>query len=156
MHIRNAILDDLGYLVRASARLSREPAPLGESGLLPADPNACGALWADAIRDHFVVIALDDRDRPQGFIFGWIGRHPFNPIVKTLTEALWYVEPGRLAGFAGLLLMDAFVAWGLEHADFLSFTTRKESQVRALERRGFGSPETTLVRWSESRSSVVA
>jgi len=151
MRIRHATTADLAWLVRASARMSEEPPPLGDPRLLPADPNLCGELWRHAVADHLVLIAVNDNGENVGLVFGWRSYHPFNPALRTLTSALWYVLAEHRTGRAAVMLMDAFIAWGEEHADFVSFTVRTPGAISALERRGFGSPEAALVRWSANQ-----
>jgi hypothetical protein len=148
MNIRFATNDDLDWLVRAVAQMSRD---FNEPRLLPDDPNYAAELWRHAIADHFALVAIDDRGKRAGLLLAWKGLHPFNPAIKTLTEALWYVErdhPKRAQ--IGLALMDAFVEFGGKFADRLFFSITRAG-ADSLRRRGFVEEEVVFSRWTGTR-----
>lgn len=146
--IRFANNGDLEWLVGAVAQMSRD---LNEPRYLPDDPNFTAELLRHAVADHFMLIARDDNGQRVGMLLAWKGLHPFNPAIKTLTEALWYVErehPKR-ARFA-LELMDGFVEFGEQFADKLYFSVPREG-ADSLRRRGFVEAERVFSRWTGTR-----
>jgi hypothetical protein len=131
--------------VQECARFSRDSG--NDPRLLPADPNIAGQIWLGWIRDHYVSIA-EDGAKPVGYVLAWRGRHPFNPEVRTLTCGMWRVAKGYERTRAGVLLLDAFTAFGQKHADVTYFTLQKPTGDRALARRGFRQMERDFERWT--------
>lgn len=86
--------------------------------------------------------------RTLGLIGGQLAPHPFNPELLVLTELFWWVDPEHRGGRAGAMLLDAFTAYGEEHAHWILFTLEHESPVndRCLTKRGFALKERCYLR----------
>jgi hypothetical protein len=82
---------------------------------------------------------IAERDGPVGFVSGMLAAHPYNPALTVLTEMFWWVAPEARGSRAGLLLLDAFLAYGERNADWIIFTLEHHSPVneRTLTKRGF-------------------
>jgi hypothetical protein len=102
---------------------------------------------ADDVRDRLPALlslgpcflAIQGDGLPVGFVSGYVGAHPYNPNLVVLTETFWWVDPAWRGTRAGLLLLNAFLAFGEEHADWIIFTLEHHSPVneRTLTKRGF-------------------
>ncbi len=91
------------------------------------------------IGDHILLIAERAEAGPVGFISGFVGPHPYNPSIRSLTETAWWVDEDHRGSRAGLLLFNAFVAWGRSNVDWIVFAIEDHSPVNPdiLVRRGF-------------------
>lgn len=74
-----------------------------------------------------------------GFIAGFVAPHFMNPSLHVLNELFWWVDASFRGSSAGARLLDAFLAYGREHADWIVFTLEAKSPVNpaTLERKGF-------------------
>lgn len=74
-----------------------------------------------------------------GFIAGFVAPHFMNPDLRVLNELFWWVDESFRGSSAGARLLDAFLAHGREHADWIVFTLEAKSPVHpaTLERKGF-------------------
>jgi hypothetical protein len=74
-----------------------------------------------------------------GAIGGLLLPNIFNPRLSTLAEVFWYVLPEHRQSRAGLLLLNAFTARGVEVADetTLCLLGSSEIKMKTLEKRGF-------------------
>lgn len=95
------------------------------------------------IGDHLVFIAEKDGVGPCGFIGGLVTPHLFNEEILTLSELFWWVPESFRRSSVGLRLLDAFLDWGREHVDWITFALEHNSPVReeTLSRRGFKQRE---------------
>lgn len=77
-----------------------------------------------------------------------LGFHPYNPAIRVLTETFWWVTPNARGSRAGLMLLDAFTAYGERNADWIVFTLEHHSPVneRTLTKRGFHLHERSYLR----------
>lgn len=93
-------------------------------------------------------IATNADRLPIGFVAGMLAPHPYNPTIRVLSESFWWVEPAWRQTRAGLLLLNAFVAFGEAHADWIHFTLEHQSPVneRCLTKRGFRLHERSYLR----------
>jgi hypothetical protein len=94
-----------------------------------------------------VDVGLDSR-WPVGFIGGALAPHPYNPAIRVLSEMFWWVIPEYRQTRAGLLLLEAFIAHGEAHAEWIHFTLEAKSPVneRTLTKRGFALYERAYLR----------
>lgn len=133
--IRRADAGDIDWLVSQC----RDFASFFDSrhNLFPDEALAREGLWA-MISNHIVFIA-QKAGIPVGFVAGTLAPHMFNPAIRVLYEAFWWVTEEHRGSRAGLLLLNSFVAWGREHADWIIFTLENHSPVNdsVLLRRGF-------------------
>lgn len=84
---------------------------------------------------------------PVGFLVGLLSPHVLDPEIATLIEVLWWVAPYARRTRAATELLDAYLAYGREYADWILLTTGPASAVghRSLARRGFHTHETTYL-----------
>ncbi len=101
------------------------------------------------IGEHLVMIAERPGviPEPVGMIGGLVTPHFFNDSILVLSELFWWVDEGHRRSTAGLRLLDAFVEWGREHADWVTFALEHNSPVReeTLYRRGFQRRESAFL-----------
>lgn len=104
-------------------------------------------LLLHVLEKHVAFIAERGTER-LGFIIGVAQPHPFNPGVQTLSEQLWWVPEQHRRTRAGLLLLNAFVAWGEANVEWISFGIEAKSPVRSesLEKRGFRLQERVFLK----------
>lgn len=90
------------------------------------------------ITGHVAYVA-ERNGAPLGFIAGYRTPHPFNPLIKVLTEVFWWVTPENRGGRAGLLLLKEFEKFGYKFCDWIVFTLEHHSPVRntTLLKRGY-------------------
>jgi N-acetylglutamate synthase-like GNAT family acetyltransferase len=146
MAIRRATLHDLQWLL---AQLRAFDQFFGaRKTLIPPDPAHAEAILLQLMDPDVGCFFLAERvdlvddellPTPLGFIAGLVSRHFFNPAITTLTELFWWVDPTHRGSSAGARLLEAFTAYGQEHADWIVFTLETNSPVHpeALVRRGF-------------------
>jgi RimJ/RimL family protein N-acetyltransferase len=103
---------------------------------------------ADMIENHLFLVAENEAG-PQGFAGGMVGRHPFNPEIRTLVEYFWWVKLEHRGGRAALKLLNAFLEWGERHVEWITFCTAPRIMnvsPSVLERRGFRHFESAFVK----------
>lgn len=110
----------------------------GTSRRLFADEEGSRARLLTLIEHHVAFVAERD-DKPAGFIIGTLGPHPFNPEIRCLYEAFWWVIPEHRISRAARSLLDAFISWGRENADWIIVSSLTQSMLndRTLETLGF-------------------
>jgi hypothetical protein len=98
------------------------------------------------VREHFVRIAVRGEER-LGFIAGYYVRHPFNDNLITLCELFWWVSEQHRGSSAGMRLLDAYIKWGMDNVNWITFALQTHSPVKeeALLRRGFHRHETSYL-----------
>lgn len=139
--IRDAKRSDLPWLV---AELRRFDEAFGaDRSLFPDMDRAVHTLTA--LMDAGPFYVADDDGQAIGFIAGVLTPHYFNPAIQTLAELLWWVVPERRTSSAGLKLLDAFLAYGRVHADWVICTMRDVHQKPALSRRGLRGYERSFI-----------
>lgn len=107
--------------------------------LCPDDPIEAQRIVLQMVDNHVFFIAEHDSER-VGCVAGYLVGHPFNPSIRLLAETFWLVPAAPLSGFAAVSLLDAFVAFGKEHADWITFGTVEgvtHAAARHFLRRGF-------------------
>lgn len=140
IRIRPAQAEDIPWLV---GQLKVFSAFFGtKRPLFPDDEFAAKGL-AMMMTNHLVLVAEMFHDElsagPVGFIAGYVTPHPFNPTIRTLTETFWWVAEEYRWSRAGLKLLNAFVDWGRDNADWIMFALEEKSPVKeeVLLKRGF-------------------
>jgi RimJ/RimL family protein N-acetyltransferase len=110
----------------------------GKHKLFPEDPEVARAIIRNVIENHVAFIACDHATQ-CGLIAGYMTVHPFNPKLRLLAEAWWWVTPEYRGSSAALRLLNAWVEFGNKNADLLTFALEEESPVNptVLTRRGF-------------------
>lgn len=98
------------------------------------------------VANHLVLIA-DRQGERMGFISGYVTPHPYNPEIKTLAETFWWVSPRYRSSRAGLMLLNAFTAWGKANADWITFALENHSPIneKTLTKRGYHLTERSFL-----------
>ena len=134
--IRRASLDDIDWLL---GQLQDFAAVYGtKRSLFPTGEHARAGVKM-LVENHLVLVAQDLEAGNVGFIAGYVLAHPYNPALRILQEAFWWVAPEHRGTRAGLLLLEEFVAWGRENVDWVTCAIEAESPIdeRCLTKRGF-------------------
>lgn len=108
----------------------------------------CVSTLEMLVAQHPVFVAISRvADQRLGFIGGTLTAHPMNEEIQILTELFWWVTPECRGGRAGLLLLQAFQAYGRAHADHIVMTLEEHSPVNpeTLTKRGFRVVEHTYL-----------
>lgn len=115
---------------------------------LPGKYNGAdfGAYCADMIEREDAIIYRSD----AGMIGGHITNPAWDASYRFATEAFWWAEDG-----AGAALLDAFEAWGREHAHevrmfFLSWI-KPLAVARVLSMRGYVAEEMGMSKWLQQQ-----
>jgi len=104
------------------------------------DKNTAVTWLKQIIKSHLLLIAEDAPSKVRlGFIAGVLTPHLYNPEIMVLAELFWLVDPACRHGSAGLKLLDAFIEFGKDRADFVTFGTMMDTDVKdeTLLKRGF-------------------
>jgi hypothetical protein len=142
--VRPASLDDIDWLLVQLQAFSVFQDTKRE--LFPTEAFAREAL-AGMIQNHLMLVADHPAVGPVGFISGYVLPHPYNPSIQMLSETFWWVAEEHRGTRAGLLLLEAFLAWGREHADWITFALEAKSPVSddVLLKRGFKIQERSFL-----------
>lgn len=99
------------------------------------------------IEKHLVLIAEKEGVGPIGFIAGLLVPHIFNPLIRCLTEAFWWVKEEFRSSRAGYLLLMEFIEFGKQNADWILCTIEEHSPINqeALTDRGFKLKERNYI-----------
>ncbi len=91
------------------------------------------------INNHVFFIAETYNREKAGLIAGVFINHLFNPDIKVLSETFWWVSEKFRKTRAGLLLLNKFVSFGKENADWVLMSLESKSPVneKCLTKRGF-------------------
>lgn len=144
MHIRvrKAEERDLEWI---SGQLRIFSAYLGsKKPLYPGDAQVKDAL-AGLINSHVLLVSETDEGVLTGMIGGAVGPHPWSG-VSTLSEIFWWVADEFRGTRSGLMLINEFIAWGKQNAEWVVCSLEAESPIndRTLLRRGFRLMERTF------------
>lgn len=134
--VRPASTDDIDWLL---VQLQAFAAFYGtKRDLFPTEAFAREAC-VRMVTMHLVLVADHPAVGPVGFISGYVVPHPYNPAIRMLSESFWWVEEEHRGSRAGMLLLNAFLDWGREHADWITFGLEANSPVgdEVLLKRGF-------------------
>lgn len=106
--------------------------------LFPENTDHARGFLSEMIANHLCLVAGSNGEC-VGFIAGFYTCHPFNPEIRMLTEAFWWVPEAHRKSKAALMLLNAFVSHGEANADWVVFTLEHHSPVsdRCLTKRGF-------------------
>lgn len=143
VYIRRGDLKDIDWMVAQLKEFSRY---YGSKRALFGDEAYARNGLVETIKKHLVLVAEKD-GAPVGFIAGLVSPHLYNPEIRILCELFWWVMPGHRGGRASPMLLDAFVEWGKEHADWITFGTTEKTPIKesSLIRRGFHLQETSYL-----------
>jgi hypothetical protein len=149
IRIRRAKQDDLDWMVGElklfSAFYDSKKPLFGHEGFVREGMTGM-------MKNHLVLVAerdgLEGGDyRPVGFIAGLLVQHIFNPLIRCLSETFWWVEEKHRTSRAGFMLLQAFIEFGKQNADWILCTIEENSPIGpdALLARGFKLKEKNFV-----------
>jgi len=140
IRIRPARPEDLDWLL---AQLRQFSDFFGSKRPLLGDEAYARDQLSLIMRDHLMLIADGEGVGPVGFTAGLLNPHFFNPDIRVLAEAFWWVDHDHRGSRAASLLMDAFIDWGREHADWITFALQERTRIKdqSLIKRGFKRQE---------------
>lgn len=97
--------------------------------------------------NHLFLVSADEDDNMVGFITGMLLPHMFNPDIITLVEVFWWVNSSHRRSKAGLKLLNAYVDYGKQNADWIICTLESHSPVndKAFIKRGFKYKEKSFL-----------
>ena len=133
--IRPATPDDIPWLLSELKEFDKYYATKKK---LFGDENYVREQVEKVMREHVFIIAEDDSDR-VGFIAGIRQQHFYNPSITILVQLLWWVIPSYRYSLAARMLMDEFVEYGKENADWITFNMAAMTPInpKSLIRKGF-------------------
>lgn len=143
MRVRTATPADVPWLLEQVVRFDRFYG--AQRSLLPPTMDVAEAKLLQLIEHVFLIAEDVDRGR-LGFIAGLVVPHFFSDR-ETLSEILWWVDEPFRGSRAGLMLLNAFVAYGRERSLDVIMTLEDVSPVNpeTLLRRGFRAKETNFL-----------
>lgn len=133
--IREALPSDTEWFVRELEIFSRFNAtkyPLFK------DAETTRGIVLTLVKDHFVRVA-ERGGEPVGFIAAYVVRNMFNPDILVQSETFWWVTEAHRQSSAGARLLDAYIEWGRENVQWVSFALQAHSPVKieTMTKRGF-------------------
>lgn len=88
------------------------------------------SLIQKASEEHVFIIAESSSMGPMGFISGVFVPHLFNPGIKVLTLAIWWVCEQFRNSRAGSMLLKRFIEIGKQNADWIIVGTGLSCPVK--------------------------
>jgi len=143
MTIRTGKLKDYGFIKTELEKFSN----FYDTGFSLYNKDSIKPLVETFIKDHVVYIAENKNEEPAGFIMGTFNPHPYNPALWALTESFWWVKEEHRNTGAGLKLLDKFIEFGKEYADFITLTLEDNSPIgeKHFLKRGFKIKEKSFL-----------
>lgn len=112
------------------------------------DQETSSKILKNLIENHlFYVASTDDTCEMVGFIAGFVCDHIYNPDIKTLAEAFWWVNKEHRRSGVGIELLETFEHWGKKNVDLIYMTIEEDTPLdeRIFLNRGFKKKETAFV-----------
>ena len=111
------------------------------------DDETSSEIIKGIMDNHLFLVALSPEDELVGFISGLIHPHLFNPDIKTLSEAFWWVKPEYRNSKAGSMLLKEYIEFGKLNADWIICTIERHSPVNdeTFLKRGFRLQEKSFL-----------
>ena len=146
--IRHANDSDVNWIVDQLKEFSKFQ---GTKFSLFSTPEFATAGIKNMIETQFARVAhglIDGTIERIGFISGILMPHPLNPAIRTFVEQFWWVEPKYRNTRAGLMLLNEFMTFGENNADWILFGLENNSPVndKTLARRGFMVKEVSYLK----------
>jgi len=143
--IRKATLEDLPDIMEELKNFDKF---YDSKKKLYRDDETTSAVIGGLIENHVFFVAENNRtERVVGFISGLFCPHMYNPDIMTLVETFWWVNPEYRNTRAGLQLLNAYVDYGKENADWIICTIEADSPVneKSFYKRGFKLKERSFL-----------
>ncbi len=101
-----------------------------------------------AMIDNHVVFVAVRGEELLGFIGGILTPHFMNPAISTLAELFWWVAKEHRGSRAGVLLLNAFVLFGEDNAEWITVSIEHRSPIheKCLLKRGFNVQERSYLK----------
>lgn len=93
------------------------------------DSEYTAKLVTILVTEHLTLVA-EKEDGVMGFISGFVHPHVFNPNVKVLSEAFWWVKEVYRGSRAGIMLLDAFTAWGKANVNWVYLNLQAHTPIK--------------------------
>lgn len=134
--VRKADLTDMGWML---GQLKEFAKFFGTKKSIYRNDAFVQQIITTVIQHHIMLVAEKKNVGLVGLIGGYLIPHHFNPDIRVLSEAFWWVDEKYRGGRAALMLLNEFQKFGEKNADWISFTLEAHSPVneRALIKRGF-------------------
>lgn len=111
-----------------------------------SDQEFTKELVSDFIDRGVFYVALDD-SQIVGFICGLLSPHIYNPDITCLTQFFWWVDYSFRSQGVGRLLIEQFIEYGNQHADWIIGVTNNLTPIddKVFTDRGFVMKDKTFV-----------
>jgi RimJ/RimL family protein N-acetyltransferase len=141
--VRRAVIDDIQWILKQTSDFADF---YGSKIRLDDDKEHGYELIRNLVENH-VVFVFEQNGNKKGFIAGMITPHHFNPNILTLCELLWWVPEDYRSLGVGKILLDAFVNFGKENCDWITFTMEENTPAsdKPLLDYGFKFKEKTYL-----------
>jgi len=147
--VRVADIRDLPYIL---SELPEYSDSFESNEPMYADEEYAKKFFSLLINEHILFIAEKVESNGDivgcGFAAGLIGPNVYNPMLKTLTVMLWYVNPKFRTTRAGYRLIKEFIQWGKDNdCDRINAARQVGGPIKreTYERLGFRFQEQSFV-----------
>lgn len=136
--VRRAVPTDLEWIVAQAFEFSK----FYNTKSIPFNFTYANFYFTNLITTQIVFVA-EKSGELMGFIAGYLVPHHFNPNLRMLAEAFWWVEEKHRGSRAALSLLNEFVAFGKANADLITMSLEENSPAsdRSFTKRGFKPKE---------------
>lgn len=102
------------------------------------DPDFAAKRVGELVDFHYARIAYQETKHPLvlkslttrlGFLCGLLTPHYLNPSINTLSEVFWWTDPDHRRKGISSLLMDDYIEFGKQNAQWITFTTFHKTGV---------------------------
>lgn len=98
------------------------------------DYETSKAIVKTYLKDHVFFVAIkrdlaDLSEKVVGFITGLLSPHIYNPSIKVMTEAFWWMNPEHRRSGAGLMLLDKYIEWGQKNVDWIIMAIEDDTPI---------------------------
>lgn len=145
MWIRDAKVDDIDWLMEQVRDFAKF---YGTKANMAGNEEYGRKYLKHLMGYHFFKIAETQSGVRAGFIVGLISKHHFNPDLEVMTELLWWVPENLRHTGAGKKLFDAFMEYGENNVNLISFTLEDNTPLEDefLLKRGFRLKERAFIK----------
>lgn len=143
--VRRATMDDLEFVTdELSINAQFYGKPLSTTADLRSEYSQ--KILTDFIINHVFLICMKDDER-VGLMVGYIHKHLFNPLIKSLSEMLLWVKESYRNTRAAHILMKEYsrIADDFDFAT-MALNTKSNIKISSLEKLGFKRNEIILTK----------
>lgn len=144
MVIRRATQNDLDWIV---SRLKDNFSECYDTKRAFFQNDEFTSRFMSILIDTHIVLLAEKNGEPVGFLAGIVHGALYDPALKVLSSALFWVEPKHRRSRAGLKLFDAFRDAGKAVAHWVVFNFPPQAPIsdKSMKRRGFRLKERQFV-----------